>query len=184
MGERCNRTAEVRGSIPLSSTSLLNDLALSRQNLVVRKKSRKCCWLDLNRPDLFRTQEMIARSVEEVGTAIDLRANHFAAERSPGALGVDGWRLSEAVARPPRLGTSAETMTTRVMVATASAALPYAESSLGTVKTLVSVFDPKRTLAPAAKRQLSRPATRPVAAARRTSLASLLLSAPSSSAAR
>ena len=27
MGERCNRTAEVRGSIPLSSTSLFNDLA-------------------------------------------------------------------------------------------------------------------------------------------------------------
>ena len=26
MGERCNRTAEVRGSIPLSSTSLINDL--------------------------------------------------------------------------------------------------------------------------------------------------------------
>ncbi len=26
MGERCNRTAEVRGSIPLSSTSLFNDL--------------------------------------------------------------------------------------------------------------------------------------------------------------
>ena len=26
MGERCNRTAEVRGSIPLSSTSLFNSL--------------------------------------------------------------------------------------------------------------------------------------------------------------
>src|SRR6476646_4248911 len=31
MGERCNRTAEVRGSIPLSSTSLFNDLAELRQ---------------------------------------------------------------------------------------------------------------------------------------------------------
>ena len=29
MGERCNRTAEVRGSIPLSSTSLFNDLGWS-----------------------------------------------------------------------------------------------------------------------------------------------------------
>ncbi len=27
MGERCNRTAEVRGSIPLSSTSRINDLS-------------------------------------------------------------------------------------------------------------------------------------------------------------
>jgi hypothetical protein len=31
MGERCNRTAEVRGSIPLSSTSLFNNLASARQ---------------------------------------------------------------------------------------------------------------------------------------------------------
>src|SRR5687767_7775311 len=39
MGERCNRTAEVRGSIPLSSTSPFNELAGAQQRSL--EKPRK-----------------------------------------------------------------------------------------------------------------------------------------------